>query len=41
MDPAYYRPISLLTSSSKVLEKAIYIRLSENLNCNKLLLEEA
>jgi hypothetical protein len=27
----------LLTSFPKVLEKAIYIRLSEHLNCNKLL----
>jgi predicted ribosome quality control (RQC) complex YloA/Tae2 family protein len=36
-DPANYRPRSLLTSSSKILEKALYIRLSKHLNCNKLL----
>jgi hypothetical protein len=36
-DPTNYRLISLLTSFSKVLEKGLYIRLSEPLNCNKLL----
>jgi hypothetical protein len=35
--PANYTPISLLTSFSKVLEKALCIRLSKHLNCNKLL----
>jgi hypothetical protein len=37
MDPANCRPISLLTSFSKVLEKALCIILSKNLNCSKLL----
>jgi hypothetical protein len=36
-DPANYRPISSRTSFSKVLEKVLHIRLSEHLNCNKLL----
>jgi len=34
-----YRPISLLTSFSKVLEKALYSRLTEYLYNNKLLVE--
>jgi len=34
-----YRPISLLTSFSKVLEKALYSRLTEYLYNNKLLEE--
>jgi len=32
-----YRPISLLTSFSKIFEKAIYIRLTEYLLNNKIL----
>jgi hypothetical protein len=34
-----YRPISLLTSFSRVLEKALYIRLTEYYYNNNLLLE--
>jgi hypothetical protein len=37
-DPSNYRPVSLLTSFSKVLEKALYIRLSEYINDNNLLI---
>jgi len=37
MNPTNYRPISLLTSFSLVLEKALYIRLTEHCNSNKLL----
>ena len=32
-----YRPITLLTSFSKVFEKALFIRLTENFNTNNLL----
>jgi len=39
MNPTNYRPISLLTSFSKVFEKALYIRLTEHFNTNKLLVE--
>jgi hypothetical protein len=39
MNPANYRPISLLTSFSKVLEKAQYNRLTEYLYNNNLLVE--
>jgi len=37
MNPTNYRPISLLTSFLKVFEKALYIRLTEHLNTNNLL----
>jgi len=37
MNPTNYRSISLLTSFSKVFEKALYIRLTEHFNINKLL----
>jgi hypothetical protein len=36
MNPTNYKPISILTSFSKVFEKALYIRLTEHLNTNKL-----
>jgi hypothetical protein len=39
MNLANYRPISLLTSFTKVLEKALYIRLIEYLHNNKLLVK--
>ena len=39
MNLTNYRPISLLTSFSEVFEKALYIRLTEYLYNNKLLLE--
>jgi hypothetical protein len=37
MNPTNYRPISLLTSFSKVFEKALCIRLTKHFNTNKLL----
>jgi len=37
MIPTNYWPISLLTSFSKVFEKALYIRLTEHFNANKLI----
>jgi len=37
MNPTHYRPISLLTSFSKVFEKALCVRLTEYFNTNKLL----
>jgi len=37
MNPTNYRPISLLTSFSKVFKKALYIRVTEHLNTNNLL----
>jgi hypothetical protein len=37
MNPANYRPIPLLTAFSKVLEKALYIRLTEHLSTYQLL----
>jgi len=37
MNPTNYKPISLLTSFSKFFKKALYIRLTEHLNTNKLL----
>jgi hypothetical protein len=36
-DPPNYRPISLLTAFSKVLEKALYIKLLEHINDNNIL----
>jgi hypothetical protein len=36
-NPTNYRPISMLTSFSKVLEKALYNRLIEYLNNNNIL----
>jgi hypothetical protein len=39
MNPKNYWPISLLISFSKVFEKALYIRLTEHFNTNKLLVE--
>ena len=36
MNPTDYRPISLLTSFSKVFEKTLYIRLTEHFYSNKL-----
>jgi len=37
MSPTNYRPISLLTSFSKVFERALYIRVTEHLNINNWL----
>ena len=37
MNPTNHRPISLLTSFSKVFAKFLYIRLTEHFNTNKLL----
>ena len=37
MNPTNYMPISLLTSFSKVCEKALFIRLIEHFNTNNLL----
>ena len=36
-NPANYRPMSLLTSFSKVFEKALYTRLTHHFNTHKLL----
>jgi hypothetical protein len=36
MDPSNYRSISMLTSFSKVFEKAFCIRLTEHLNNNNI-----
>jgi len=35
-----YRPISLLTSFSKVIEKLIYVRLLDHINTNCILVNE-
>jgi hypothetical protein len=40
MNISKYRPISLLTSFSKVFEKVMYSRPKEHLNINKMLVEE-
>jgi len=37
MNPTNYRPISILTSFSKVFEKELYVRVTEHLNTNNLL----
>jgi hypothetical protein len=37
MNPTSYRPISLLTSFTKIFEKALFNRLAAHLNTNKLL----
>ena len=39
-DPANYRPISLLTSFAKVLERAMYVRLTEHITLNNILTEQ-
>jgi len=36
-NPSNYRPISLLTSFSKVFEKALYVKLTEHINNNDIL----
>jgi len=38
-DPANYRPISVLTSFTKVLETALYMRLAEHITLNNMLTE--
>jgi hypothetical protein len=43
MNATNYRPtslLSLLTSFSKVFEKAMYIRLIEHLNINKIMVKQ-
>jgi hypothetical protein len=37
MNPANYRPVSLLTTFSKVLKKALYIRLIGDFDTHQLL----
>jgi hypothetical protein len=37
---ANYRPLSLLTSFSKVFERSIYERLLQHININNILVEE-
>jgi retron-type reverse transcriptase len=39
-DPANYRPISVLTSFAKVLETALYVRLTEHITLNKMLTDQ-
>ena len=36
-DVANYRPVSLITTFTKILEKVMYSRLSQHLNVNKIL----
>jgi hypothetical protein len=40
MNPANYRPVLLLTTYSKVLEKALYIRLIRHFNTHQLLVNK-
>ena len=40
MDITNFRPISLLTSFSKILEKVIYTRLYQHINQNNILATE-
>jgi hypothetical protein len=35
-----YRPVSLLTSFSKIIEKNVYVRLHRYLNVNNILVKE-
>jgi len=39
-DPSNYRPISVLTSFAKVLESALYVRLTEYITLNNLLTDQ-
>jgi len=39
-DPANYRPISMLTSLVKVLEMAMYMRLTEHISLNNLMTDQ-
>jgi hypothetical protein len=39
-DPANYRPISVLTSFAKVLETAMYVRLTEHITLNNMLTDQ-
>jgi hypothetical protein len=39
INPANYRPVSLLTTFSKVLEKALYIRLIGHFDTHQLLVD--
>ena len=39
-DFSNYRPVSLLTSFSKIIEKIIYVRLYRYLNANNILVKE-
>jgi hypothetical protein len=40
VDIANYRPISMLTVFSKVVEKTMYCRLNQHLQVNNILLQE-
>jgi hypothetical protein len=39
-DPENYRPISVLASFAKVLETALYVRLSEHITLNNMLTDQ-
>jgi len=39
-DPANYRPISVLTSFAKVLETALYVKVSEHITLNNMLTDQ-